>query len=351
MTNSDITLIFPIDFSRRGQEILSRAKSQCQFAIANGYNAVFGHNNRDAQADTEFHAYVASLRSERIKISCYDDDDSINLSKLRNVAVQKTQTKYIVLLDIDLVITNDKIQDMREVLQTRKSIFVMLPCLYLTLRGNKVIKVPNGERYILNDYFRGLSYRYVQHLAIPSSVLMLETDLYKKLDGFDEGYTNHGYEDFDFMLKLMIANGEILPQHTIIDEPYKAPMLARGFRAIFATHCIEFILHQQFAFHLYHKKVHMESYYEARKENAKMFQKKLCQFIELSEKNASAVQNHNNVMILMRTLYQQVDEKGLSINDFAVLFQSPVRRKKRMQILKWVQNLMVELNGAFHGHK
>lgn len=40
------------------------------------------------------------------------------------------------------------------------------------------------------------------HLASPSSITILKSADYETLHGFDESFRGHGYEDFDFLVRL-----------------------------------------------------------------------------------------------------------------------------------------------------
>jgi predicted glycosyltransferase involved in capsule biosynthesis len=45
------------------------------------------------------------------------------------------------------------------------------------------------------------------HLASPSSITILKSDDYRMIKGFDERFRGHGYEDFDFLIRLYELHG------------------------------------------------------------------------------------------------------------------------------------------------
>lgn len=127
------------------------------------------------------------------------------------------------------------------------------------------------EKYL--DFYSG----YFMHIAMPSSVILLHTEDFQKINGFDEDYKGHGFEDFDFMIRLWRANGwqEVTENDIDLHEAYRAPMLSHGFRGKLARLSIPATLDDVVAFHIHHLISGKEKYYQSRNDNLQIFKKKM----------------------------------------------------------------------------
>ena len=351
MSINELTIVFPVDFGRRGADLLARVKAHAEFAMQHGIRLVFGYNQRLSKIDFEFQRYVESLSKESVQVGIVKTEE-VNLAKLRNVAVDKVQTTLVLLLD--LVISIELVRTVLYQFGKREALFVMLPCLYLTEKGSKIIA--NGDvagEYIVKDFF-ARSRRYVQHLAMPSSVILLEKKEYVMLNGFDESYHGHGYEDFDFMLRLFSKNGLNPTQSLMFDEPYKAPLLSRGFRAVFAEQCIDHVINKAFVFHLYHKKAHDDLYYRKRIDNAKIFKQKVQQLLQNDSLSVTPLgceqQNETGSVVeypsLIPAFYRKIALAGRDVNDYFVLFDAGLKKGFKKRLFEKYRNLKIEIFGV-----
>ena len=155
----------------------------------------------------------------------------------------------------------------------------MAPCLYLSDKGSKELKRTANSKELWTKYLRFENTQFM-HIAMPSSVILLHTEDYSKINGFDEGYLGHGFEDFDFMIRLWHLNGwsEITARDIATNQPYKAAILAYGFRGKLARLSWLALSNNIIAMHLFHHVEKNEKYYDARIDNFELFKKKLNAF-------------------------------------------------------------------------
>ena len=95
----------------------------------------------------------------------------------------------------------------------------------------------------------------------------------------------HGYEDFDFMLRLFKYKNLIeFSQDIVVDEPYLAPLMSVGLRALLAKPFLQTLLSTHYFLHLFHSKDQAEDYYQKHHINQDIFMKKYHSCIENDKK-------------------------------------------------------------------
>ena len=193
--------------------------------------------------------------------------NDVNNSKLRNAGIRRAKTNLLMFCDIDLIISDELINVGVEYALRDK--YATFPCIYL----NKIGSVKIRKRQLKFPLTKSL----YQHVAIPSSVIFMEKTIAMKVGGFDEGYQGHGYEDFDFMIRVLLELKRLtLSTLDLYDEAYYRPILSKGFRAALIVDYINHLCpgHENIvAFHLYHKK-NRHSYESERKRNRMRFSSK-----------------------------------------------------------------------------
>jgi len=285
----ELSIIIPIDLSRRGKDILNRIILIIELAKTTNYNIIFGHNDRNTDLDKEFKNIIN--KNENVYLSSFKDIN-INLSKLRNEAFKLVSTEYLLLLDIDIYLDTDTINKMLQRVKENKT-FDMLPCVYLGEKATKrYISKKSNSNQLLERYFKDINYyEDIMHIAIPSSIILLKSEDYNKLKGFDENFIGHGYEDFDFMIRLSLLYNRIQTNADLLsDKTYKSPMNSIGFRSELGKLTISNIIEKNYMFHLFHKKENQEDYYLKREINKKVFEKKLKEIISGKERTKTLLE-------------------------------------------------------------
>lgn len=270
----NLTAIIPIDLSQRSSDIIPKAMRLAEAADRVGAKIVFGHHDRSSSADEQFTASMRKLANVTVA-SDRLQSQAINMSAMRNLAFQKVKTPYLLLLDVDIWPAFDLIEQYLKKIEEGHGPFYMLPCLYLTRAGSsELIKSKTDTRSLLEKFFK-FSRKEFLHLASPSSVTILKSCDYCELEGFDENFTGHGYEDFDFLMRLA-AKYELLPPAPDIleDKVARSPLFAVGFRRYLGETCLDALLAKDFVFHLYHEKPRKSPYYAARPSNYALFRER-----------------------------------------------------------------------------
>ncbi len=278
----DLSIVTTLDLARRPEQLLERLHLLYNFSSGAGFRLVVGHNDRGTRHDVKLrrwhdrHAGTAcTLASQRFYAG------EVNNACLRNAALGQVATPIVVLMDADIYLDREHVERLAHAVASGTTL-AMLPCLYLTNAGTQILLSGGAASALIDDYF---NYRrhYVMHLAMPSSVIAFKTSDALGLGGFHEGYTGHGYEDFDFMLRLARNTGLINGSaDLLLDKSYAAPLLAEGFRAHLGGLCLREMIEKRFAFHLFHCRDNSEQYYALREKNRSLFQSRIASAFGMS---------------------------------------------------------------------
>lgn len=270
MLNLDLSIVVPIDLHRRTRDIYKRIKHYVHIFSDSNIKVIFGCNSEPRYWVNKVKNLIALHANFQL---CLVNADASSLAKLRNTALDAVKTEFVLFLDIDIWPDLNIIHQAYEQVINHPSKLGMFPCLYLSKNGSKKIGKWSTSEFIHSyyDFRRDL----IQHLAFPSSILLTDMASVKYIMGFDEDYVGHGYEDFDFMLRLFQHKKLIeYTQDILIDEPYLAPLMSTGLRALLAKPYLEILLSPCYFLHVYHAKNKEEHYYQRREVNKNYFKTK-----------------------------------------------------------------------------
>ncbi|BBV67719.1 TPA: capsular biosynthesis protein [Kluyvera ascorbata] len=334
--NGVLTCIVPIDLRRRPKDIISRAANLSMAAMKDNVSISFGLNYSNDRYERLFIEKMSAFSN--VSIELVKQKKEVNLSSLRNAAFSNVGTDDLVLLDVDIypdfsIFIKDIKNNYYE-----KDKFIIYPCLYLSKSGSKALKNNNLRRIdLLEKYF--LFHRmHFLHLASPSSITLMKKHIYKEIGGFNESYIGHGYEDFDFLIRLCKFYS-ILPEDTdsFIDKPSRSPLFAIGFRRFLGRLCFPKLLSKEILLHIYHDKYQCESdnYYEFKKNNFCSFKNEHHVFFknEISDANDTLISEFINYVSM---------NKG-SIHDYSIYFENKPGHIDRLDTFK--RRLRFLLNG------
>lgn len=275
----DLSIIIPIDLSYRSSDILQRIKHLAVIAQNQSIRFILGCNAQPERKVQQLKKVIEACPQITLVM---DQSASGHLSRLRNIALAQVQTRYVLFLDIDIHINFQQIQNVFAEVQQHPAQLCMYPCLYLSKKGSKHVNRQTLAKFrqAYYDFRRDL----ILHLAFPSSIIITDLKSVHAIHGFDEQFIGHGYEDFDFMLRLFHHKGLIKYQPSLlIDETYLAPIMATGFRAILAESQLEQLLKKQYFLHIHHEKDKQSLYHQQRQANQQRFEMKLKQQINAQE--------------------------------------------------------------------
>lgn len=267
MLNLDLSIVIPIDLHRRTRDIYNRIKNYVRIFSGSKIKIIFGCNSKPHYWVNKVKNLIAPHANFEL---CLINADASSLAKLRNTALEAVKTEFVLFLDIDIWPDLNIIHKAYEQVINLPSQLGMFPCLYLSKNGSKRI-----EKWSTSDFIHAY-YNFrrdlIQHLAFPSSIVLTDMASVKYIRGFDEAYVGHGYEDFDFMLRLFQHKNLIkYTQDILIDEPYLAPLMSTGLRALLAKPYLESLLSPYYFLHIFHAKDKEEHYYQRREINKNYF--------------------------------------------------------------------------------
>lgn len=312
------SIVTIIDTKYRPKQLTERLEALCKVVSSSEFNLVVSHRIRKTKYDKKLEKITSQYKSERINfIPVYSDKEDLELAKLRNLAVSKVRTEIILFLDLDIYPDINLFRNLAKKVLTCKK-FSIAPCIYLTKKGNTFVGVEDGK--VLIDKCIKYSDDIYMHWAIPSSVMAIRKDDFLSIGGFFEGYLGHGYEDFDFMIRLACYHGAIskTPQ-LLIDKPYRAPLLSEGFRSYLGSLCIYNLLEGNIAFHLYHSKDKHSEYYKQRINNALIFNERMKQLINSNE-HSNSFGEQDIIPPLISIFFKECHRRNIDPSKYYALF-------------------------------
>lgn len=301
----NISVISTFSLKLNRLNLLARAFRLMCFCENNEIELHIAHGSKNCLEG--FLLRLLSIGKTFVKI---DRDEScnevINNGRLRNIAVQSTEAEFILLSDIDLLFDRNTLEYCQEYLNKDK--VCMLPCVYLSRQSRTIEKLNVHET---SELLASCKFKrdFVNHIAVPSSFILCRRDDYLAIGGFDEKYSGHGYEDFDFEirlfrhLRLLKINKEML-----IDEPYASAVRLKGFRAALGLYCLPHIENKRFVLHQWHKK--SNSYKEERSKNEVIFAKKFNYMTRIESKGKSIEESYHREISSSRVVREVLEYYG-----------------------------------------
>ena len=306
----DVTIITTLDFIFRPIDLLY--KSFIFFKRLKNINIkiIIGHANRNTIFDYILtHIYTKKFKNISVCSISYKEKIVKN-SLLRNTAIKNINTQFIVFSDIDIFFQEEILNKM--IAETIMNGYSIIPCLYLNKKGTKYIIKTKNINNIVNKWL-SIDFNYVKHIAIPSSFICITKETLKKIYGFDERFEGHGYEDFDFILRVVLCfDKKTIKLYQFEDKTYKSPLLMRGFRCLLASYCLKNVLQKNFVLHLEHKKNKI-AYKKDRERNALLFKEKFRFYFSNRSYNIIIP---NLIVLFYRTCYNM----HINPDTFTVLF-------------------------------
>lgn len=307
-----LTIIVPIDLKERPKDILQKVSRISEYSENNKTKAVFGVNNRKTKYEEKLSALLEEKKYSGI-VWIENGSSAVNNSKLRNAAFESVTTEYILILDVDIWPDLKIIDNYYQKIVSRLEPFYIIPCLYLSRNGTGKLEQRLLSPKQIIDRFFNFSRREFLHLASPSSITFLRSTDYRKIKGFDENYEGHGYEDFDFLIRLCEL-------HNLLGEcrnfqktnASRSPIFATGFRSALGRLCIPQLIQRDYMLHMHHHKS-QNDYQEQRQLNHKRFFKK---FRNLDRSSSSAD------CTLITPFVQYCNEHNVNVEDYSILFDN-----------------------------
>ncbi|XXN62585.1 galactosyltransferase-related protein [Enterobacter ludwigii] len=321
---ANLTALIPIDLKRRSRDIINKAIFIAFNAEKSNVKVIFGHNNRNARQDKIFIKKTKKY-SNVITSSIKSKSEVINVSQLRNLAFEQVDTDMIVLLDVDIFPDFSLFTSCATEIINKSTPFHILPCLYLTKYGTDYLRKKTSIEAIKEKYF-SFSRKEFLHLACPSSIVVMKSEDYREITGFNPAFNGHGYEDFDFLLRLAERYNMINKSADfLLETSHRSPLLSTGFRKELGMQCINALIEKKMAFHLYHAKDNEENYYQRRKINYQLFSK-------LHQHNVSVDEHYSSS--LLEEFIRICKDKKVNYQTYSIYFDNKPGHLDRTDTLK-----------------
>ena len=318
MRTFTLTIIIPLDLKRRPLDLIAKTIELVTHPDTEDYIFHIALNDRQRNYERK----LISKLKERSNVKLFkmqSDNDSINMSELRNLAAKDISTKVSLLLDADLHPNKEIFDDCINSITTNKDNIIILPCLYLSKKGTNYLNKKSIHSRNLLDKFFNYNRMYFKQIAAPSSIVFFKSEDYWAVGGFDNKFENHGYEDFDFLLRLAIYHNLITYSEDFFDDiTCRSPMLSHGFRKKLGHLCLPHLLDKKIIFHKFHKKFSEDDFYKKRKANYNYMKEKLTSFIANLEMERDSVDHQS----LINELFIICKNKKINFMDFTILFDN-----------------------------
>lgn len=309
---NDLTILVPLDFSQRPLDILSKAIYLCKALDPTGCKIVFGHADRETLIDRFAYKTLSSFTNTYVA-SKKTNNDAINTSLLRNIAFESARTKFLLLLDVDIWPDLKLFAKYLTLLASEKSPLFFIPCVYLTAIGTNKLRKNKLNSNELTERLFNFCRKDFLHIASPSSITFMHSADFLQVGGFDQKFEGHGYEDFDFMIRLARHHDLISATPSFFsNEPSRSPLFASGFRRELGRLCLPALLNKDFAYHLHHAKPKVSKYHDNRANNFEIFKSKH-QVLSSSGEETST---------LIEDFVKLCSNNDQLISDFSALFEN-----------------------------
>lgn len=343
--SAGLTALVTIDLGRRHRQLVERVDTQAFHLATAGIAVVVAHNDRGGHWDQRLKDMAVRWPSSSRLVSHALDSGIPNNSMLRNFGARHILTTHMALLDADIFPDTGLLREMYDSVSSGAEPFAMAPCLYLTVSGSRYVQSGKPIAEIYKRYLRFDKSQF-HHLASPSSVMIFSVADFAAIGGFCEDYRGHGYEDFDFMIRLALAKKAIKTSaEFLVDRPYHAPLLADGFRAVLSILCLNRMLDRKFALHLHHDKQARDPYYMERVSNADLFKRRMESL--LIEQPPEAAQRSAR-SILSDAFFDNCEKRGIDSAHYYVLFDArPDFMSRPVGLIRRIRRFLRTVGKAF----
>ena len=322
---SNLTAIVPLDLENRPKEIIERAKLLALAAEAADVSIIFGLNDRNYAPERKLKESLKGIQHTEISSAALDFK-SVNMSALRNLAFTKVTTSFLTLLDVDIWPDFKLLKKYQLFIENGIRPYYFLPCIYLTAFGSKkLMRTLETPSSLTGKYF-SFSRKEFMHLASPSSVTIMKSEDYQTINGFNQNFIGHGYEDFDFMLRLASLYSEVKASSGFLKpQDSRSPLFATGFKKELGRICFSALLAKDFTYHLHHPKNTSSTFNSSRPSNFQTFEALHQSFVnELTEEDDT----------LITDFLTYCKAHGKSIKEYSALFENKPGHVDRYDTLR-----------------
>ena len=213
-----------------------------------------------------------------------------SLGQCRNLGVMYANSPAVMALDVDCYLSQKNLEKLLEIIQIKgidrnPNTFLVLPCAYLKEEGNEFLFSKPEEMWdsLVGFDVQSGANKLVKFYSPASSSMVLNRHKYLEIGGNDNAYIGHGYEDFDFMMRVFksCAFFEKMPMNLDFDFRNWSFDSFKGFRAWFSIVGNEMAAFGIYLYHFWHIEPNQNNYLDNRELNHQKFYKNLKSFNNL----------------------------------------------------------------------
>lgn len=330
------SIIIPVDLGRRPKSIQRRVERLAAATMGGDLELVVAIAKRGALLETRFVQLLSKYEHVRTVLVPMTDPVP-NSAMLRNYGVDAAAGEVLLFLDADIEPDLELFESLFHDIENGGKLSIA-PCLYLSREGTKVLSSGYTKKEIIKTALE-FSPKYVLHWAIPSSILAMLRSDYHAIGGFHEGYKGHGYEDFDFMVRLAVHNNLIANSiSNLTDITYRSPMLSTGFRSELGALSIPNLLDGKIAVHRFHSKDKADLYYKKRRQNKDLYQRRVSDMLDIDLRTDKLRKTPR----IVKVFFKECNKRGIDPQDYYALFDA----RPRFMLLK--NNIFTRFRKKLH---
>lgn len=307
-----ISVICPIFFSFRSRDIFSRANNILKIFFTPNTEVLFVLGSTNRKKDNEFVEFITRKGGKVIWHDCGTEVPSPG--ELRHVGSLHAQYDILLFWDVDLIAPSEILNKVYNHYSFKKYGFAIIPCLYMHPSF-----VPTLPVQPLPSNLSRLFPKKVLYIALNTSTIFIKKSIYKETKGFSSKYAGHGFEDFDFLCRLIrnvchfnISNHDIISYSRVI-----SPLFYTDFRRHLNRITIPFFLDGIFSLHLYHPI--SDIFRKNRSENFDIFIKRNT---KREESTKDMPDNNKIISDNIAFFIKELDKRHLPIENYTFFFSN-----------------------------
>ena len=208
-----------------------------------------------------------------------------SIGSCRNLGATIASSNIITFLDLDYFLSIKQLNNLLELIKIKNidinpREFIILPTVFLNEKSNNVFDFKNWderqELIIQNDLITGKN-QYIKFFAKVGSSIVCNRHKYLEMGGNDPVFEGHGYEDFDFLYRMIKSNAiyDKLPSNLDYDNRSWNFISYNGFRALFSVLGYEMAFFGLYVYHINHPEPNNDGYLDLREKNHQLFYDRL----------------------------------------------------------------------------
>lgn len=278
-----LSIIIPYGLSEERAYIKERVLQKAQFykdyekvefIFVEGYSSAPDEKLKDFIL-AYHHSYLKEEKQEAL--------GAFSQGLCRNLGISKARAGVVLCLDVDYHLSKANLSKLLKLIKIKQidsnpNAFLALPCIFLKESADEYLKSFESEFWdfcIQKDLL--FSQKHIRFLAPLSSSVLMNKHKFLELGGYDDAFIGHGYEDFDFYVRLLksAALFEKMPKDLAYDERSWQFTHFKGFRSWFKLVGQEAMLNGIYLYHFYHNEPNQNGYLDNRELNHQIFYQRL----------------------------------------------------------------------------